>query len=104
VRTRRAQQVAAVSGKRAKRYLQRQHLLELGGSALDYLTELTYRRPRLWLRDVERLHELLARHGGESLRVAFAQGLSEQLFGAEYVAHALHSQRQPPAAQRELAL
>ncbi len=99
----RAQQVAAVSGKRAKRYLQRQHLLELGGPALDYLTELTYRRPRLWLRDVERLHELLAVHGSESLRSAFAQGLTEQLFGAEYVAHALHSQ--PPVdRQRGLAL
>lgn len=100
----RAQQVAAVSGKRAKRYLQRQHLLELGGPALDYLTELTYRRPRLWLRDVERLHELLARHGAESLRGAFAQGLGEQLFGAEYVAHALHSEPARHAAQRELAL
>ncbi len=99
----RAQQVAAVSGKRAKRYLQRQHLLELGGPALDYLTELTYRRPRLWLRDVERLHELLAIHGGESLRSAFTQGLTAQLFGAEYVAHALHTQ--PPVdRQRELAL
>lgn len=100
----RAQQVAAVSGKRAKRYLQRQHLLELGGPALDYLTELTYRRPRLWSRDVERLHELLARHGGESLRAAFAQGLRQQLFGAEYVAHALRSDLPRQAAQRELAL
>jgi len=100
----RAQQVAAVSGKRAKRYLQRQHLLELGGPALDYLTELTYRRPRLWLRDVERLHELLARHGGESLRAAFAQGLSKQLFGAEYIAHALHSEAPRRPAQRELGL
>jgi len=100
----RAQQVAAVSGKRAKRYLQRQHLLELGGPALDYLTELTYRRPRLWPRDVERLHELLADHGGELLCAAFARGLEEQLFGAEYVAHALHAEPLRPAAQRELAL
>lgn len=100
----RAQLVAAVSGKRAKRYLQRQHLLELGGPALDYLTELTYRRPRLWTRDVERLHELLARHGSEPLRAAFAQGLTEQLFGAEYVAHALHRQAPPAGPQRELAL
>lgn len=101
----RAQQVAAVSGKRAKRYLQRQHLLEVGGPALDYLTELTYRRPRLWLRDVERLHELLARHGSQSLRAAFAQGLTEQRFGAEYIAHALHSELPRPAdAQRELVL
>ena len=56
----RAQLVAAVSGKRAKRYLQREHLLELGPAALEYLTELTHRRPRVWLRDVDRLHGLLA--------------------------------------------
>ncbi|MGH6690652.1 MAG: IS21 family transposase, partial [Gammaproteobacteria bacterium] len=55
----RAQHVAAVSGKRAKRYLQREHLLAVGRAALDYLTELTHRRPRVWIRDVERLHELL---------------------------------------------
>ena len=28
--------------------------------ALEYLTELTHRRPRLWVRDVHQLHELLA--------------------------------------------
>src|SRR5713226_3154208 len=52
----RAQQVAAVSGKRGKRYLQREHLLQLGPPALAYLTELIHRRPRIWVRDVERLH------------------------------------------------
>jgi hypothetical protein len=52
----RAEHVAAVSGKRAKRYLQREHLLELGPAALEYLTELTHRRPQIWLRDVDRLH------------------------------------------------
>ena len=100
----RAQQVAAVSGRRAKRYLQRQHLLELGGPALDYLTELTYRRPRLWTRDVERLHQLLAEHGSEPLRHAFTQGLTAQQFGAEYVAHALHRHTPPLSPQRELTL
>jgi transposase len=100
----RAQLVAAVSGKRAKRYLQREHLLEIGGSALDYLTELTHRRPRLWMRDVEHLHELLQRHGTEALRVAFEQQLSERLFGAEYIAHALQGRRPSNGPQRELAL
>jgi len=52
----RAQHVAAVSGKRAKRYLQREHLLKLGPDALAYLTELTHRRPQVWLRDIDRLH------------------------------------------------
>jgi transposase len=83
----RAEQVAAVSGKRAKRYLQREHLLELGPPALDYLTELTHRRPRIWLRDVDRLHALLATYGAEAMRAAFARGLAEQAIGAEYIAH-----------------
>ncbi len=85
----RAEQVAAVSGKRAKRYLQREHLLELGPPALDYLTELTHRRPRMWLRDVDRLHALLATYGAEAMGAAFARGLAEQAIGAEYIAHYL---------------
>lgn len=85
----RAQQVAAVSGKRAKRYLQREHLLALGPVALDYLTELTHRRPRIWIRDVDRLHELLATYGDVAVRAAFARGLAAQAIGAEYIAHYL---------------
>ena len=85
----RAQHVAAVSGKRAKRYLQREHLLALGASALDYLTELTHRRPRIWIRDVDRLHDLLATYGDDAVRAAFARGLVEQAIGAEYIAHYL---------------
>lgn len=85
----RAQQVAAVSGQRAKRYLQREHLLELGRVALEYLTELTHRRPRLWLHDVDYLHRLLATYGEVALRQALAQGLAEHAIGAEYVAHYL---------------
>jgi transposase len=87
----RAQHVAAVSGKRAKRYLQREHLLALGAAALEYLTELTHRRPHIWLRDVDRLHRLLDTHGDEALRTAFARGLAEQAIGAEYIAHYLAS-------------
>jgi hypothetical protein len=85
----RAQHVAAVSDKRAKRYLQREHLLAVGSSALEYLTQLTHRRPQIWLRDVERLHALLATFGDDALRAAFARGLAEQAIGAEYIAHYL---------------
>jgi transposase len=85
----RAQRVAAVSGKRARRYLQRQHLLDLGSAALAYLTELTHRRPQLWIHDVERLHDLLQTHGDAALRCAFERGLTEQAIGAEYIAHYL---------------
>jgi len=87
----RTQHVAAVSGKRGKRYLERQHLLELGPVVHEYLTELTHRRPRLWIQDVERLHALLQVHGGGATRAAFAAGLAARVFGAEYIAHYLTS-------------
>ena len=85
----RAQHVAAVSGKRAKRYLQREHLLKLGPEALAYLTELTHRRPQVWLRDIDRLHTLLATYGDDAMRAALARGVAEQAIGAEYLAHFL---------------
>jgi hypothetical protein len=78
-----------VSGKRARRYLQRQHLLDVGPAALAYLTELTHRRPKTWVPDIERLHTLLQTHGEAALRAAFTRGLDEQAIGAEYIAHYL---------------
>jgi transposase len=100
----RAQHVAAVSGKRAKRYLQREHLLALGPPALEYLTELTHRRPGIWLRDVDRLHGLLATYGDVALRAAFARGLAEQAIGAEYIAHDLAvTVKAPPSVEGDSA-
>ena len=91
----RAQRVAAVSGKRARRYLQRQHLIDLGAAALAYLTELTHRRPRTWIPEVERLHELLQTYGDVAVRTAFERGLAEQAIGAEYIAHYLGATLSP---------
>jgi hypothetical protein len=85
----RAAMIAAVSGKRGKRYLKRQHLLELGPAALAYLTELVHRRPYAWARDVDRLHDLLQAYGPERLRAAFERALLRRTIGAEYVAHDL---------------
>lgn len=85
----RTQHVAAVSGKRGKRYLERQHLLELGPAVHEYLTELAHRRPRLWMHDVERLHTMLQQHGASATRSALEKGLAARVFGAEYVAHDL---------------
>lgn len=81
----RAALVAAVSGKRGKRYLKRQQLLELGEPAFLYLTEIVHRRPRQWFFDVDRLHDILQSHGAEVLRRAMEQGLQEQVFGAVYI-------------------
>lgn len=99
----RAARVAAVSGKRAKRYLKREHLIALGGDALTYLTELVHRRPKVWIRDVDRLHELLEDYGDEAMRIAFARGLEDRVFGHEYVGHYLRN-LEPAVAQQELPL
>jgi hypothetical protein len=85
----RAAMVAAVSGKRGKRYLKRQQLLELGEPAFLYLTEIVHRRPRQWFYDVDRLHDLLQSHGPEALRRALEEGLREQVFSAFYVERSL---------------
>ena len=101
----RAERVAAAAGKRAKRYMQREHLLEIGREALEYLTEITRRRPQVWIRDVERLHDLLQRHGKDALRSAFKQGLAEHAIGAEYIAHYLaEPPLMPISIQQELPL
>ncbi len=95
--------VAKVSGKRGKRYLMREHLLEIGGGALDYLTEITHRRPGAWLGEVEQLHALLQQHGADTLRAAIDRAVAGQTFGAEYVRHYLRDP-QPPIRQEVLPL
>lgn len=105
----RAQNLAVVSGRRAKRYLKREHLLALGRPALDYLTELVHRRPQAWAHEVDDLHELLQKHGEVALRSAFERAQAEGVFGAEYVAHFVqHPELEPwstppPSPQLELA-
>ena len=96
----RAQRVAAVAGKRAKRYMKREHLLGLGGVALSYLTELVHRRPRIWVRDVDRMHELLEKHGDDAIRAALQRGLTDGVYGHEYIAHYLTA----ASTQQELPL
>ena len=85
----RAPRVASVSGKRAKRYTKREHLFALGEEALAYITEVVHRRPKVWYRDVDELHDLLEVHGDIAMRLAFARGLTERAFGHEYIAHYL---------------
>jgi hypothetical protein len=87
----RTAQVAAVSGRRGKLYLKRQQLLDLGPIAFAYLTELVHRRPRAWNGVVERLHELLVDHGPQATVESMERALEGRTFGAEYVAHHLHT-------------
>jgi len=81
----RAALVAAASGTRGRRYLKRQQLLEVGEPALEYLTEITHRRPRAWVQEIEELFELLQQNGPESLRAAFATAMATRTIGVEYV-------------------
>jgi len=81
----RAALVAAVSGKRGKRYLKRQQLLDLGAPVFLYLTEIVHRQPKEWISEVDRLYGILERHGSEVLLQAVEQGLQEQVFSAAYV-------------------
>jgi transposase len=99
----RAEMVKAVSGKRAKRYLKREQLLELGEPAFEYLTEVVHRRPRAWVSEVDGLHALLQKHGPDLVRAAFAHALAQETYGTEYVTHYL-GQMQVSAEQRELPL
>lgn len=85
----RAEMVAAVSGKRAKRYYKREQLLGLGPIALEYLTELIYRRPKTWTTDVDEMYEMMQLHGDGPLLHALELSLGEKTFGAEYVSHFL---------------
>lgn len=81
----RAKALAMVSGDRARRYTQRQQLLELGAGAEAYLTEIVHRHPRTWRGDVEALHALLVSAGGVRLLAAIGQASSKKLFGAQDV-------------------
>ena len=77
--------------------MQREHLLKLGPDALAYLTELTHRRPQVWLRDIDRLHTLLATYGDDAMRAALARGVAEHAVDAEYIAHFLADAVTTPA-------
>jgi transposase len=88
----RAAMVSAVSGRRGKRYLKRQQLLELGEPALLYLTEIVHRRPRQWFEDVDRLHQILQSHGPDVLRRAMEEGLKQQIYGAFFIERALQAE------------
>ena len=96
----RSARLAEISGNRGRRYLQRQHLLEVGEDAKDFLTELTHRRPRQWYGEVEELHDLLQDFGPAALADAFRKSNAAGTWGAEYVLHYLTEGHRGAAADR----
>jgi len=85
----RALQLAAVAGRRGKRYLKRQHLLETGAAAERFITELVHRHGPAWIQEVERLHDLLDRHGGDAINRAFRAAVDVERFDVGYVTRCL---------------
>jgi transposase len=83
----RAALLAQVSGQRGKLYLKRQQLFDLGSPLVDLITEIVHRRPNLWARDVEQLHQLLVSFGEQVLIDATRAALASSLIGVEYVEH-----------------
>ncbi|MCB9576291.1 MAG: IS21 family transposase [Polyangiaceae bacterium] len=87
----RAEKIAAVHGTRAKLYEKRQHLLNLGRHALEVITEITHREPKLASRRVEELYTLLDTHGDDVMRAAFADAVEHGQLSISGVRRALSS-------------
>jgi transposase len=85
----RAAHLAAISGRRGKRYLKRQQIFEVGESAIRFLTELVHRKPRAWAKDIDRLHTLLQCYGSEPLERSFDAAMAAGTISVEYVARCL---------------
>jgi len=81
--------LAAISGKRGKRYLKRQHLFETGEAAVLFIAELVHRSPRLWSNDVEQLHDLLQSVGPEAMDRSFRAALDVNSISVDFIARAL---------------
>lgn len=99
----RAAHLAAISGKRGKRYLKRQHLFECGEAAVRFLTEMVHRSPQGWAAEVDQLHELLQSVGPESMERAFRAALDVGTVSVELVARLLGRRRPQLAWPQVLA-
>ena len=85
----RAAHLAAISGKRGKRYLKRQQLFELGEEAVVFLTEVVHRSPQGWIIEVEQLHDMLQEVGAERMAKAFRAAVQTQSYEVRFVAQCL---------------
>jgi hypothetical protein len=97
----RSAHLAAVSGKRGKRYLKRQQLFEVGESAVRFLTELVHSKPRYWALDVDRLHTLLQSFGPEAVDRSFRAALGAGTISVDFVASCLGQNVLPFDPSRE---
>ena len=78
--------LAAVSGRRADLYYQRQRLFEIGPIAETFLTELVHARPHTWAADVRQLFALLQEHGPERMGGVLREAVERGWHDASLVA------------------
>lgn len=97
----RTAQLAAIHGDRGRRYLERQHLLDLGEAANNFITELTFADPKGWSSDVSQLHDLLQQHGPEAMTRALRAAVDVQRFDVRYVERCLGPQQRSLFAPTE---
>ena len=82
----RVAKLAAVHGARARLYLQRQEILELGPPAEALLTEWVHRPCYHWKHQVEALHALLILHGPARVLAAIERALADRRPHADAIA------------------
>jgi transposase len=82
----RVSRLAAVHAERAKLYLQRQEILELGPPAEALLTEWVHRRNYNWKAQLVALHGLLVTCGPERLLAAITQALADTRYHVNAIA------------------
>ncbi|MFM2152913.1 MAG: hypothetical protein RL199_1348 [Pseudomonadota bacterium] len=90
----RADALALINGKRGRNYLKRQHVFEVGPASEPFLTELVHRNPRGWYADIDRLHSLLQRHGGDTLHRALRAAIDVNRIDIAYVERCLDAAAQ----------
>jgi hypothetical protein len=91
----RAQRLAGVCGKRGKRYLKRQQVLDIGPAATLFITEVVHADPTGWWRIVEALHHLLQHHGAVALHLALRAAVDVGKFDIDLVTRLLRNEREP---------
>jgi transposase len=89
----RAARLAEVSGKRGKRYLRRQQVLDIGPAAERFITEVVHANPDGWWKVVDLLHDLLQCHGPTALHLALRAAVDVSVFEVAFVTEVLGRRR-----------
>ena len=99
----RAAHLAAVAGKRGKRYLKRQQLFECGQATVEVLTEIVHRSPRGWYAEIDQLHELLQVVGTEKMERACRAAVQAGSFAVAFIAQCLGGPHGPAGAATKVS-